>query len=151
MKGCLNAVILAGLGFNRFLFKRCSQGILILLTLMTSFGLLGNTVGHTRPYRPSPPVAISRPLVFPLAHPTSSKKEDAPSHDLLASSFFLESWELEAESLASDAHEQPLFGVYASLENHQSRFAHAGHDPTTEAFGVRNHAPMFIFLQVFRL
>lgn len=151
MNRFLNTLVLAGIGVNRFLLKRCSQAVLIALTFMTCFGLVGNTVGHTRPYRPSPPVTVSRQLVFPLSHPTSQKKEDSPSQAYLASSFFLEGWELEAESLALDESEQPLYGVFASLENHQARFAHAGHDPTAEAFGVRNHAPIFIFLQVFRL
>lgn len=131
-------------------FARCfPRGLTLCLALMTCFGFLGSAVAHASVHPEAVNLTLSSQALFSTAHSPLSEESSQPLD--LALSFFWEAWDLDAEA-------KGLLGLAAfqpdavDLIHQGNAWARAYQNSGSESsFSARNHAPIFLFLQIFRL
>lgn len=150
MNRLLNELSAVSAAIGQSMAQRCAQTFLFGLVLMVSLGLLGNTMAHASTPHTSGPVSLSQPAIFSLS-PSVPLPEEKPTPRGLLFSFMGEALdlELEAEGLLD------LTPIYALItpQTNDSILKIQARRPLSEShsFSERNHAPIFVFLQIFRL
>ena len=129
--------------------QRFAQSFLLAFVFMVALGLLGKTMAHASVVYPPTAVSLSQQTVFALASAPLSEDEQVP-HDL-PPSFFGEALDLDLE-IKDLLGLRPVYSTVSTLGNKTAQHVRTRR-PLTErdSFSERHHAPIFIFLQIFRL
>ena len=149
MESFLHSLCETLVAFSAKLARCFPRGLTFCLALMTCFGFLGSAVAHASVQPGIVNNVSSQRALFSKPHPPFSEDTSQPLD--LALSFFWEAWDLDAEA-------KGLLGLAAfqpdavDLIHQGNAWARAYQNSGSESsFSARNHAPIFLFLQIFRL
>lgn len=125
------------------------------MIVLIGFGLLGASFAKLAlPTQASTPLQLSQVVACPAlnSHPQPHPPADPPPKRLFfALSLLVEDWEPDADNSLLETAFSPFILNSTGLKHLTAQVAGQWYRTLPHSFSELNHAPLFIFLQVFRL